>query len=73
MPIVKLKPIHNRLLDLLAERVNKAQAELFNEVQMVLADLGVPPGSYDPHQILRTREVNVAEPQPVEKTKPKEE
>lgn len=71
--IVKLKPIHNRLLDLLAERVNKAQAELFNEVRVVLADLGVPPGNYDPQQILNTREVNVAEPKLVEKTKSKEE
>jgi len=62
MPIVKLNPVHNKLLDLLVERVNRYQAELFNEVQVILADLNVPPGSYDPRLIIQSREVTVADP-----------
>lgn len=71
MPTVGLAKIHNRLIDYAVEKVNAAQTELQNQVNLILEDIRVPPGvQVDLNQIIRTRMVHWPDPKPVPKPEP---
>ena len=65
MPIVKLRPTHNALLDLLVERQEAFNQQLQRHMGHILAELGVPPGSQvDLTAVVHTRQVVLPDPPP---------